>query len=397
MTKIAKNKVLRATDSLLWEFHRGILKDKKKGCSDAEMALAKLLVRRGGFFEPHPGPLKEADMRVPKEAWANCQIIALGEDEEWYSDDCTYCEGFALDLRQRKFGHHGWLVNADGVVIDPTNRAPDPERVSYFGMPVNCRFLEWKADGSEMTDGMERWSPIDWANIPDGWSIDQMVLPVSGYKKAIRAYGSKPYPGVAVVAEPTCAGLGTNTSHSPTTPGYAMGMKPTFGWGANTNEIETPATCTVVMLPEELLSMLIEYRKYDVRMHDSTIVSFAVTLCNLYGDSSLAESAREKGALALGQISILGLPGGDPDPLVWELVGDPARITLSASDPELDKNLLGTCSRLLAEFFDDIKDTAPDLASLSLIGLDIPESVEIVAKARADCSRREVRHLPTIH
>jgi hypothetical protein len=68
----------------------------------------------------------------PKECFSNAMRLALDTPDEY-----TYVEGWASNLIVT---HHGWVVDRDGRVLDPT-WAPSQESRIYFGVPFNKTWL----------------------------------------------------------------------------------------------------------------------------------------------------------------------------------------------------------------------------------------------------------------
>jgi hypothetical protein len=156
--------------------------------------LCELISKRGAFFPPHPGPLRPSLQRTPENPWANCQLIALEEDDGWLDELWWYCEGFVYLGERERYEHHAWLVDRHGVVTDPSlPEAGDPELLSYIGVVIEHNFLECIDIDSETDNGFTIWEPINWLKVIDvkehvhdpEWSVDEVVGPVSDFGRVI--------------------------------------------------------------------------------------------------------------------------------------------------------------------------------------------------------------------
>jgi hypothetical protein len=152
----------------------------------------------------------------------------------------------------------------------------------------------------------------------------------------------------------------------------------------------TPETAAV------LGASLIAYCRYEVRLPDGTMPSFAIGLSDPTGGSAGSLAMRHMGAQAFGFVSVLGVPGGDPEPFQWAYRGD-GGIGFLVKPNSVDADIEAISFEMLKTFFADIADVAPDLALLSITGIGQPVPVEILVRARADLPRNHERDEPTIH
>jgi len=103
----------------------------------------------------------------------------------------------------------------------------------------------------------------------------------------------------------------------------------------------------------------IAYREYDCQMPDGTDATIAVSLGNLLQPGVAAAAARERGAVAVGQIAVQGARGVPSRPIPWIVA-----IAIARDDPAVDDELRALLVRVLQLFFRDIRDVAPDPAEL---------------------------------
>jgi len=88
------------------------------------------LLKHGTFMLGRRRP-KGFRKQANKMCYRNAQQMAV-----LYPDQYTYCEGIACGIIPTQ---HGWLVDTDGNVIDPTWR--NPEKATYFGVKVRHPYL----------------------------------------------------------------------------------------------------------------------------------------------------------------------------------------------------------------------------------------------------------------
>lgn len=107
-----------------------------------------LVLEHGQTFDPSPRPPDVAKDTI-KECFSNALTLALTLPG-W-----VYCEGYATATIPVPV-LHGWCLNADGVVVDPTW----DEGTGYYGIPLDpLKALTYCA-------GQGRWGilPNDWMN-----------------------------------------------------------------------------------------------------------------------------------------------------------------------------------------------------------------------------------------
>jgi hypothetical protein len=63
-------------------------------------------------------------------------------------------------------------------------------------------------------------------------------------------------------------------------------------------------------------------------------------------------------------MAVAGVPDAPKHPMIWMLAEDQLPVTVADDDPYPSEELGRLLSRMLAVFFDDIKDVAPELAAL---------------------------------
>ena len=106
-------------------------------------------------------------------------------------------------------------------------------------------------------------------------------------------------------------------------------------------------------------------RKYEYCFPDGTSAAFAVTLC-LSDDSDRAKLARDKGALAHGLVSVVGMARAPSYPILWMQTKD-TLVTLVAEDhSSVSDDLRRMLIQVMRTFFKDVRDVAPGLAALRL-------------------------------
>jgi hypothetical protein len=106
-------------------------------------------------------------------------------------------------------------------------------------------------------------------------------------------------------------------------------------------------------------------REYEYYFPDGTSAAFAVTLCPS-DDSDRAKIARDKGALAHGLVSVVGMTRAPSHPILWIQTKD-ALVTLVAEDhSSVSDDLHHMLVQVMRAFFKDVREVAPDLAALRL-------------------------------
>ena len=94
---------------------------------------------------------------TPKECFSNAGQHAL------FSEDLTYCEGFAMRSDLAIPIHHAWVVDSEGRVIDTTWN--DPQNCTYLGVEFSTKFLsKWVFKNKY------------WGLLASSWSINHAVM-----------------------------------------------------------------------------------------------------------------------------------------------------------------------------------------------------------------------------
>jgi hypothetical protein len=106
-------------------------------------------------------------------------------------------------------------------------------------------------------------------------------------------------------------------------------------------------------------------REYEYHFPDGTSAALAVTLC-FSDDSDAAKAARDKGALAHGLISVVGVPRAPLRPMMWMLTKNELVTLVVEADPAVSDDLHRMLVPVMRTFFKDVRDVAPDLADLRL-------------------------------
>lgn len=106
-------------------------------------------------------------------------------------------------------------------------------------------------------------------------------------------------------------------------------------------------------------------RKYEYQFPDGTNAAFSVTLC-LGDDSEEAKVAPDKGALAHGLVSVVGVPRAPSHPIPWRLTKTELVTLVVESDPAVSDDLHRMLVQVMRTFFKDVRDVAPGLANARL-------------------------------
>lgn len=145
-----------------------------------------------GFFHPQPEALAKKDLRPQNQCFSNCQGIAHGMMDHLPPGGWTYAEGLAVRGSLGFPVHHGWLVDREGVVCDPTWRWDEDdsgEDFAYFGVPIRPAYLK-----RHIAACFKRGT---WTAILDNWEanfpvltgkhkVDQVVWPIGRFAKAAK-------------------------------------------------------------------------------------------------------------------------------------------------------------------------------------------------------------------
>ena len=105
-------------------------------------------------------------------------------------------------------------------------------------------------------------------------------------------------------------------------------------------------------------------REYDVALPDGTQGKLAFALCDLAKDNALAQHARRRQAVAFGLLSFAALPDAPRNALLWVRTRDGMEMTTADGDDQPGGDLRRLVARHFIVFFDEIKDLAPELATL---------------------------------
>ena len=107
------------------------------------------------------------------------------------------------------------------------------------------------------------------------------------------------------------------------------------------------------------------WRQYEVKLASGVTAKLGFTLGDP-GDAKTARVTKAYGATRLGLFLVLGDPQSREAAVLW--FQQTRFLTLFSSDPMMiGEEVRGLLSRYFAAFFDDIRDVAPDLASVRLI------------------------------
>ena len=102
-------------------------------------------------------------------------------------------------------------------------------------------------------------------------------------------------------------------------------------------------------------------REYEYHFPDGTSAAFAVTLRSS-DDSDAAKVARDKGALAHGLVSVVGVPRAPSQPMLWMLTKTELVTLIVEADPAVSDELHRMLVPVMRTFLKDVRDVAPDLA-----------------------------------
>jgi hypothetical protein len=93
-------------------------------------SIESLLMKHGKEWMGRKRPKGLRKMR-DKECFVNAQMLAV-----FHPDEYTYCEGLAHSIIAV---NHGWVIDRDGNIIDPTWR--DPHKCAYIGVPFKTEYI----------------------------------------------------------------------------------------------------------------------------------------------------------------------------------------------------------------------------------------------------------------
>lgn len=125
-----------------------------------------MLVEHGRFWTASPRP-KHVRKRAAGRCFRNSAAV-LQNQPVWY-----YCEGYATAQSMTPI-HHGWLVDEDGLVIDPTWN----NGTAYFGVVIDRCYVD---SFYKVKEGMGNGILDDWKReIPILSTVCEKWLPTTG-------------------------------------------------------------------------------------------------------------------------------------------------------------------------------------------------------------------------
>jgi hypothetical protein len=123
-------------------------------------------------------------------------------------------------------------------------------------------------------------------------------------------------------------------------------------------------------MPEDLEAGTLAYRKYELLLPNASGATIAITLGDMAHESTVASFARNSGATRCGLILIRNVPHGPRYPVVWSLHETILTVTGTGDDSDVSQDLRQLIVRLLAVFFHEIREIAPDLSTLKFAVAD---------------------------
>lgn len=105
-------------------------------------------------------------------------------------------------------------------------------------------------------------------------------------------------------------------------------------------------------------------REYDVTLPDGTQGRLGFALCDLTADNALARHARRRQAVAFGLLSFADLPDAPRSAMLWVRTRDGMEMTTADGDDQPGGELQRLVARHFIVFFDEVKELAPELATL---------------------------------
>jgi hypothetical protein len=96
-----------------------------------QQTIHSLVLRHGLEFKGSARP-DWLQRGTPKECFTNASVLAT-------MTGVVYVEGFVMRASLPIPIHHGWCIDDDGTVLDPT--IDRPEECEYYGIPINQDFL----------------------------------------------------------------------------------------------------------------------------------------------------------------------------------------------------------------------------------------------------------------
>lgn len=105
-------------------------------------------------------------------------------------------------------------------------------------------------------------------------------------------------------------------------------------------------------------------REYEVMLPDGTAGRLGYALCDLGMENALSRHAHRRQAVAFGLLSFEGLPDAPRNAMLWVRTTEGMEMTTADGDDQPRADLQRLIARYFIVFFDEIRDLAPDLASL---------------------------------
>lgn len=94
--------------------------------------VAAFVLEYGRDFETHPGTYTTLPRGEPQACFANCGSIVFWNEEYTYVEGYVLCFGIPIE--------HAWLIDATGLVYDPT--LVDGDMITqYFGVPFDREYV----------------------------------------------------------------------------------------------------------------------------------------------------------------------------------------------------------------------------------------------------------------
>ena len=117
----------------------------------AQHTIHGFVLKHGREMIAQPRP-EWCERGVPKECFSNATHLSI-------RTGLIYVEGFMVRRGIPFPIHHGWCVDDDNTVIDPT--ITDPEQCEYYGIPINSEFLHDQMHKSGMYGVLDNWKTYD--------------------------------------------------------------------------------------------------------------------------------------------------------------------------------------------------------------------------------------------
>ncbi|WP_085937305.1 hypothetical protein [Enhydrobacter aerosaccus] len=108
------------------------------------------------------------------------------------------------------------------------------------------------------------------------------------------------------------------------------------------------------------------WREYRVPLPSGITATIAFALADPAYDFWTVAIAREQQAVAFGLLAIMDAPGEPHEPMLWTFGGESVSILPDDDDLAPSEAVRQILPRYLAMFFDDIKDTVPELTAMKM-------------------------------